>query len=266
MKDCSVVFDFDDNNEWGPRLRELLRPHLPADIDQIVKAVRPEFIEDAADIVLSHTNQQVVAAAITEWLCTQQVRGYHGTRINASELNSICSDGLQPLRAQQRAERLERALSKHPRWPEVAHELPAALKLYGAGMRSGRREGQVHLTVSRAGLVDGFNHYLREGSEFDWHVSHYLLGLEGQALIAADGDAYLITMRVPGDAALAACNRFGMPTDSFPNLVSDIVRVWSYWLGDERYRASRLKLDCGMVFSDAVPASWLDQVEKVETL
>lgn len=266
MTERAAIFDFDDNAEWGPRLWELLRPYLPANMAHIVGAAESEFIEDAADVVLAHADKQVLSAVMTDWLRSQRIRGYHGTRVNADELASIRRNGLLPLRVQQRTERLQRALSQHPRWGEVAHSLPAALELFGPGMRSGRREGQVHLTVSRAGLVYGFNHYLKEGSEFDWQVSHHLLGSEGQVLMAADGDAYLISLLVPGDAALTACNRFGMPTDGFPNLVYDLFRVWSYWLGCPDYRASRLKLDCGMVFSDIVPVSWIDSVEKIDMI
>lgn len=265
MTGCAATFDFDDNAEWGPRLWELLRPYLPGDIAQIVRAAEPEFIEDAADVVLMHADEPVLSEVMIDWLRSQRIRAYHGTRVNADELASIRRDGLLPLRVQQRAERLQRALNQHPRWGEVAHKLPAALELFGSGMHSGRREGQVHLTVSRAGLVEGFNHYLKEGSEFDWHVSHHLLGPEGQALMAADGQPYLIAMLVPGDTALASCNRYGMPTDRFPNPVYDLFRVWSYWLGNPDYRASRLKLDCGLVLSDTVPATWIDYIEKIET-
>lgn len=264
MTERAAIFDFDYNAEWGPRLWELLRPYLPSNMAQIVRAAEPEFIEDATDVVLAHADKSILIAVITAWLRSQRIRGYHGTRVNADELASIRRDGLLPLSAQQRTGRLQRALSQHPRWDEIAHTLPAALELFGPAMHSGRREGQVHLTVSRAGLVYGFNHYLKEGSEFDWHVSHHLLGSEGQSLISADGDTYLISLLVPGDAALTACNRFGMPTDGFPNMVCDLFRVWSYWLGYPDYRASRLKLDCGMVFSDKVPASWLDRIEKFD--
>lgn len=264
MTGRAAIFDFDDNAEWGPRLWELLRRYLPGDLAQIVRAAEPEFIEDAADVVLAHADKQVLSSLMTDWLKSQRIRGYHGTRVNADELASIRRDGLMPLRVQQRTERLQRALSQHFRWGDVAHTLPAALKAFGPGMRSGRREGQVHLTVSRAGLVDGFNHYLKEGSEFDWHVSHHLLGPEGQALMAADGESHLIALLVPGAAALASCNRFGMPTDDFPNPICDLFRVWSYWLGYPDYRASRLKLDCGMVFSDIAPVSWIDRVEKID--
>ncbi len=57
----------------------------------------------------------------------------------------------------------------------------------------------------------GFNHFLAQGSEFDWHVAHDLLGDEGQALVATDGDIILTKARVPGDIALAACNPLGRP-------------------------------------------------------
>jgi hypothetical protein len=44
-------------------------------------------------------------------------------------------------------------------------QLEETLALFGAANHGGHREGQVHLTISRAGLVQGFNHYLTHGSE-----------------------------------------------------------------------------------------------------
>ncbi|EGD57433.1 hypothetical protein Y88_3743 [Novosphingobium nitrogenifigens DSM 19370] len=49
-------------------------------------------------------------------------------------------------------------------------------------------------------------------------------------------------------------------------MVFDLFHVWIYWLGCPDYRASRLKLDCGMVFSDIVPVSWIDRVEKIDMI
>ncbi len=43
----------------------------------------------------------------------------------------------------------------------------------------GRREGQVHLTLSPAGLVNGFNHLLCEVAEIAVHIATELLGPEG---------------------------------------------------------------------------------------
>jgi len=93
--------------------------------------------------------------------------------------------------------------------------------------RGGHREGQVHLTVSRAGLTRSFNHYLTRGSEFDGHVARHLLGVEGQNLLGSHGGAVLFKLQVPGKTALAACNPYVRPDTEIPNLVSDILRVWS---------------------------------------
>lgn len=258
-----LVFDFDDNSEWGPRLTEALQAHLPPDIAAKISASEPEYIQDAADIVLQNGDKWAISATITDWLKSHSVRGYHGTRLGATELASIRENGLLPLVATQRSARLQRALGQHARWPEVADGLPEALELYGAKKYGGEREGQVHLTISRAGLLDGFDHYLTQGSEFDWHVAHHLLGTEGQALIGSDGETHLVTVSVPGVIAFAAANPFGKHSEDLPNLVSDVLRVWSYWLGDQSYRAASLEVDCGMIFYDKVPPNWIEAIDKL---
>jgi hypothetical protein len=168
--------------------------------------------------------------------------------------------GLLPLVAANRASRLRRSLSAHPRWTEIEPQLEEAIELFGPKARWGRREGQVHLTVSRAGLTKRFNHYLTQGAEFDWHVSNHLLGQEGQALVSADGAPYLVKVRVPGEIAFKACNRYGVPRDELPNLVRPAMAVWSYWLAYPEYDSASRKLDCGMVFKEAVPAEWIEDV------
>lgn len=262
--DVPFVFDFDDNAEWGPRLTNALRAQLPSNIADMIAAAEPEYIEDAADIVIENGDKWVISEAITDWLKLQMVRGYHGTRVTEIELESIRSNGLMPLVATQRVERLQRSLSQHSRWQEVSHGLPAALKLYGEKMRGGAREGQVHLTVSRAGLVNGFDSYLTQGSEFDWHVANHLLGAEGQALVASDGTTHLVTALVPGDMAFAATKPFGQHREDLPNLVREVLRVWSYWLGDQTYKAASLEVDCGMIFYDPVPASWIEAIARID--
>ena len=79
---------------------------------------------------------------------------------------------------------------------------------YGEGNRAGRREGQVSLTLSRCGLLHGFNHYLAHGSEFDQHVAYALLGDERKELLRQDGKARIIQVAVPGDIALNRANRY----------------------------------------------------------
>lgn len=264
MTSVAPVFDFDDNAEWGPRLTRVLQAHLPPDTAVKISEAKPEYIEDAADIVLRFGDKWAISEAITDWLKSQMICGYHGTRINSEELASILQDGLIPLVAARRSDRLRRALSQHPRWLEVAEDLEAALDLYGVKKYGGGREGQVHLTISRAGLVKGFNHYLAQGSEFDWHVAHHLLGAEGQALISGDGATHLVTVAVPGDVAFAAANPFGKHSEDLPNLVRDVLRVWSFWLGDRTFRAESLKVDCGLIFYEAVPASWIAAIDRID--
>jgi len=97
-----------------------------------------------------------------------------------------------------------------PRLNDIIEQLGSA--------QHGKRAGQVHLTISRAGLVRSFNHYLVGGSEFDWHASALLLGDEGRELLVKDGEMQLIKVRVPGRAAFSASNPYGWPRDDFPNL------------------------------------------------
>jgi hypothetical protein len=121
--------------------------------------------------------------------------GYHGSRLTQDEVASIREIGLIPLVAAARRSRLARAFSTHPRWTNVADQLDAAIHAHGAGERAGRREAQVHLTLSRSGLTGSFNHYLTHGSEFDQHVAYALLGQEGKDLLATDGEPVLWTCR-----------------------------------------------------------------------
>lgn len=261
--DEAAIFDFDEIESWGPELRNQLAPLLPVDPGATIRARKPEYIEDAADILYGLTSRAALNDGVTAWIKGQSVRGYHGTRLTMEEREAILREGLRPLVAQDRALRLRRSLSPHPRWAEVEGQLPEALQLFGAKAYAGRRERQVHLTVSRGGLVESFNHYLRQGSEFDWHVAHHLLGDEGQALVSADGEGLLISVLVPGETALDACNPFGPPSEG-PNLVTAILKVWSWWLAYPDYRSATYLLDCGMIFRDAVPSDWIEAVTALE--
>jgi hypothetical protein len=263
MTDEAAIFDFDQIEAWGPRLRNRLAPLLSADPGATIFARTPDYIEDAADILYGLTSRAALNESVAAWIKGQSVRGYHGTRLTLEERDAVLRDGLRPLLAQDRALRLRRSLSAHPRWAEVECQLTEALQLFGANNYAGRREGQVHLTVSRSGLVEGFNHYLRQGSEFDWHVAHHLLGEEGQALVSADGDGLLVSVLVPGETALDACDLFGQPSEG-PNLVTAILTVWSWWLAYPDYQSADYGLDCGMIFRDAVPADWIDAVTALE--
>ena len=207
-----------------------------------------------------------VIDATLAWIRSTTLVGYHGTRLIDAEVELLQAHGLLPLRADSRRERLVRALSSHPRWKDVAPRLNSTLRLYGPGERSGRREGQVHLTLSRCGLLNDFNHYLSHGSEFDQDVAVTLLGDEGKRLLRKDGDARVIRIAVPGAIALKAAHPYFSIDDlrkkgDVPNLVDDFLKGWSYGLAHPDFECATLEVDCGMVFESTVPSAWILDIE-----
>lgn len=260
------MLDFDSIDDWAPDLGRTLRDVVPAATRQSIAARKSEFIEGARDVLLSKVDRQTLVAAVLGWIRGAGVRAYHGTRLTESEIESIRDHGLRPLVAEQRRQRLERALSPHPQWPSVQGRLQAALEAYGGVGKSGDREGQVHLTLSRAGLTKGFSHYLTHGSEFDQHVAHDLLGASGVALLAQDGKPVVVAVDVPGPIALEGAHRHlsveqMISRGDLPNLVREFLGDWAFRLAVPTHQSSARKLDCGIWFRDAVPADWIASVE-----
>jgi hypothetical protein len=56
--------------------------------------------------------------------------------------------------------------------------------------------------------------------------------------------------------------RYG--TSDLPNLVRQLLQVWSYRLAHPDYLSKCWKLDCGMVFDTPLPASWIDNITFVD--
>jgi len=256
------MLDFDNIDNWAPKLTAALRPHVPNSVEQkLVESEQEyEYNEDAQDMLFELTDRDAVIDTIVAWLRSRKIAGYHGSRLTDAEVYSIQVNGLIPLEPETRRDRFTRALSPHPRWPDVAPQLDAVIQAYGQGSISGNREGQVHLTLSRAGLTQGFNHYLIYGSEFDQHVAQELLGTEGMELLAIYGEPRVFKVAVPGDLALDAANRHFTVDDfrdrgEIPNLVSEFLKSWVCRLVDPSFQSQTLKVDCGMVFRQTIPAT-----------
>lgn len=203
-----------------------------------------------------------IVCATLEWIKQHSITAYHGTRLTADELQSIQKNGLEVLRAEARKVRLERALSSHPNWSLVSQNLAMKIHLGGCGALIGKRTGQAHLTLSRASLENGFNHYLTHGSEFDQHIAHQLLEEEGVNLLAQDGVAYILEFSVPGGDAIIAAHRHFSPEEMIergevPNIVREFLKVVSYRVSHPEFYPADLRADCGFIFSSNVPASWL---------
>jgi hypothetical protein len=260
------VLDFDSIDDWGPCLSVALQRHLPKTISSTLSGAAPEFIEDALRLLFELTEKDSIIDAALAWVRSTQIVGYHGTRLTDAEVASIEQQGLLPLDANTRRTRLARVLSRHPRWADVANGLDAAIQALGEGGKAGQRENQIHLTLSRTGLIEDFNHYLNYGAEFDQHVAHALLGAEGKELLRLDGQPRVVHVAVPGDAALEAAHPSLTIEElrargDVPNLIDAFLKSWSYRLASPDFQARKLQLDSGMDFRTVVPSEWFRRIE-----
>jgi hypothetical protein len=261
------LFIFDQNSAWGAALSEHLAGLVPAAAVDIIRSKQPQFMEDAAKILLSAggpNNRQQIIRAITSWIESRTIAVYHGSRLDGSDLEDIRRDGLLALVPEERNKYLEKKLSGHPRWESVKANLEPLLLKLSEKYEIGDRMGQVHGTLSRAGLLKGFNHYLTHGSEFDQHVAYRLLEDDGMELLAKYGNPVLITLAVPGDKALDAANPFREIGGEIPNVVREVIQVWSYWLVHRDFSAATQRIDCGFMFYQDIPAGWIHSVEEIE--
>lgn len=256
------MIDFDNIDDWAPKLSTVLRPYVPTSVEQRLSETSLEFVEDAQDLLFDLTERDAVIDTVLDWLRSTKIAAYHASRLIDTEITSVQTDGLLPLQAETRRVRLTRALSSHPKWNEIAAQLDAVIQAHGQGGCTGQREGQVHLTLSRASLTDSFNQYLLYGSEFDRHVANALLGTEGKELLARDGKPTVIQCAVPGIAALdAAHSSFSIDQirdrGEVPQIANQLLQAWSYRLANPGFQPSTLKVDCGMMFRKPVPATWI---------
>lgn len=260
------MVDFDDIDNWEPGLTDALSSHLPDSVRLTLETAAPKYVEDSRDLLFDLTDRDAIIDATLTWIRSTKIAGYHGSRLVEEETAAIQAGGLIPLRAEARRNRLLRAFSQHPKWHEVEGKLDTTISDHGPGRAAGRREGQVHLTLSRAALTDHFDHYLTHGSEFDQRVAYALLGPDGKQLLAGDGKPTVIQVAVSGSLALEAAHpHFGIDAmrakGDVPNLVDQFLEAWTYRLAYPGFQSRTLKIDCGMVFRSIVPAAWIVAVE-----
>ena len=260
------MLDFDKIDEWAPIMGAVLEGVVPIAARSKLAEVKLRFVEDARELLFAICDREAIVDRMLLWVQASTIVGFHGTRLTDSEVMSVQSRGLLKLKAESRRLRLERALSSHPRWPEVAPRLAAAIRKHGPGACTGRREGEAHLTLSRSSLVKGSNHYIVYGAEFDQNVACSLLGSDGEELLAADGLPRLVLVAVPGEAALNACHRFRSMYEmrergDVPNMVREFITAWAYRLACPAASRGPYYPDCGMVFEANISPEWLLEIE-----
>lgn len=249
------MLDFDNIQDWGPRLTEELRRFLPESFHQQLADARPENVGSAYDFLYDLPSLPTIIDQALGWLAALEIAGYHGARLTDDELAAVQTAGLLPLNAKLRRERLVRVLSGHHRWDEVEAQLDEAIR------RHSNREGQVHLMLSRHEVVDGdYRRNLSRGSEFDQNVADDLLGEEGIYLLSHYGEYRVLRFCMPGPQALNAANWLGGVEDArrrerIPSLVRQVLESWC--VQQVRPNSPVQGRHCSMMFTETVSPDWI---------
>jgi hypothetical protein len=157
------MVNFDDIDDWAPELTRALGRRVPKATRLKLAATKTKYLDTSLDLLFKLTDRDVVIDSTIAWISSTEIAGYHGSRLTDAEVASVQRIGLHPLKGEARRSRLVRALTPHPRWHQVKDQLDETIRAHGPGAAAGRREDQAHLTLSRAGLTNGFNHYLKYG-------------------------------------------------------------------------------------------------------
>lgn len=263
------MLDFDTIDDWEPTLTSVLSPLLPDSFEQRLLDAELQCVENACEFLFEQPCLDLVVDETLTWLKSSKIAGYHGTRLDDAELTSVQTHGLLPLDARSRRDRLAAVLSPHPEWSKVQARLDEAILSYGPMAVAGRREGQVHLALSRSDVAsDGYRRILSNGSEFDQCVAGSLLGQEGMRLLAQYGEYRVLRFSIPGHLAVdAASPFFGIEWEraqgNIPSLISHFLSSWCF--RQAHPGATIQARHCSMMFKVPVPPDWMEGFETLST-
>lgn len=256
------MIDFDEIDTWWNDLSLLLGSNVTEEIKEKLKKSNAEYIEDVVNILFCLADREKIIELTKNWLMKNTIVAYHGSRLSDEEILSIKREGIIPLNGEDRIKRISRVLSKDPSWMNMKDKLTESIHAHTKQFIAGKREGQVHATLSRAGLINEFNHYLEYGSEFDQRVVVHLIGKRGLDLLKQDGSPVLIQLAIPGNIALSAAHPF-FPMEmikaknEIQNIVKEFITAWAYKIKNKTYQSKTANIDCGMVFFDKISPSWI---------
>ena len=263
------MLDFDTIDDWEPELTSVLSPLLPDSFEHRLLDAELQCVENAREFLCELPGLDPVVDETLIWLRSTKIAGYHGTRLDDAELASVQKHGLLPLDARSRRDRLAAALSPHPEWSKVQARLDEAILSYGPMAMAGRREGQVHLALSKSDVASGgYRRILSNGSEFDQRVAGSLLGEEGMRLLAQYGEYRVLKFIIPGHLAVDAANPiFGIEWEraqgNIPSLIGHFLSSWCFIHAHPG--ATIQARHCSMMFEVPVPADWMEGFETLST-
>lgn len=261
---------YDRFETWAPSFSRVIDDLVGRETLQKLVSAEFEFIEDAGALISQAAGIKKISTRIRDWISQNNFCVFHGTRLLPDEISSISSFGLRPLVASQREERLKKILSKHEDWSTHEGNLARAIEEVGPGEKLGPREEQIHFSLSRSGLVNGFDHYLAYGSEFDQRVSQMLFDDDsGLRLLQADTLAHVVHVRMTGEDLVAGGHRHFTYDDviemgEVPGLGSTFLNAWAFKTSVPDYDLSKLKTDCCMMLERPVSPEDLISIEKLD--
>lgn len=255
------IIDF-DTNDWMLPLKGELGSLLPQNIGSVLRDSKPEFVEDARDVLCdAASDPEALIDRTVEWIKASDVWAFHGTRLTSSEAEELRRAGLQTLDIEQRIDRLF-AIA-----PDIAAALSRDKALGIARSHSmGNRAGQVHLAISRQFTKLGYE-YHREGSEFDRRLLQ-AAGLETLLpQVTRRGQSWLVSVRLSGEQALDGMHPF-FPIDymreneRYPNLVRQLLEefAWNIYRPD----SPRYPIDACFMFRTSISGSAVIAVEPID--
>ncbi len=260
---------YDNFETWERSFRDIVVDLVGSEVVDRLAALNFEYVEDAGGYVASHTNILSISSAIQDWLQRREFCVFHGTRLLPEEILSVQRKGLRPLVASDRESRLREILEPHPKWSSAKDRLGEVLQDVGPKEKQGRREGQVHFSLSRSGLVNGFDHCLTHGSEFDQHVVQRLFGDQsGLKLLNSQTTPVLIHVRIDGEELVKGTHPYFSYSDviemgEIPGLARTFLDAWAYKTARPSYEISNLKADCCMMQRVATPPERILDIENL---
>ncbi|WP_141655855.1 hypothetical protein [Roseibaca calidilacus] len=267
-----MIIHYDKFETWERSFGDLVVRLLGEEAVNNLASSYFEYIEDAGDFVVNHSDIETVSTEIQGWLRAREFCVFHGTRLLHEEILSVQQKGLRPLVATDREQRLREILARHPIWYSVKNRLREVIDDVGPKEKQGRRQGQVHFSLSRSGLVNGFDHYLTHGSEFDQHVVQRLFGDQsGLELLNSETVPVLVHVSFSGEQLIQGAHPHFSYSDvmgmgEIPGLARTFLNAWAYKAANPSFDIEKLQTDCCMMERVATPPERILNIEKLGDL